>query len=143
MDDTTRIVIGACYAAVCGAAGIHVREEADDIIRGALDSNYIRDSEAAAALRAMVREPRVAVGPGTLSELSDAMVNVTESVSAVSAAVNDESIARLTAYVARRVGRIDATTSREEIGAILGMVDALEGALKRAAVAAAADKVDA
>jgi hypothetical protein len=147
MDEATREMIGCTFIAVCDAAGLGVLETANKTIMAAVENGGVSDPVARQALTVLVQ----ACQPDdTASDVKDALVDVAEataaklgdSVGALAAAIGDDSITRITAHIARRIGRINATTPREEIVAILAMTDALDAALDRIKVDAG-QKVDA
>ncbi len=114
-------------------------DEANAIITGAVEDRSVRDPEARKVLRHLV------AGCGAsdkLAEVSDAMANLTQSVGALSAATGDDSLARITGHIARRIARITPSTPLDEVKAIADMADALDAALDRVKVTAV-DVVDA
>jgi hypothetical protein len=139
MDETTREVVNTIYIAFAGAAGIGVLDEANAIIMAAVKDRSVRDPAAREALRHLV----AACPPDTLEQANDAAANLLGSTSALASAIGDDSLARLSGHIARRVAAINASTPVDEIRAIVGMIDAVEGYVNRAAAKAAADAVDA
>jgi hypothetical protein len=139
MDETTRQVINTIYVAFGTAAGIGVLNEANEIITGAVADGSVRDPAARLALRHLVAncgnadtQAQIGDAMGFLLDSADtAAANLSGSAGALAVATGDESIARITAHITRRVGRITAATPLEEVKAILGMVEALEGAVDR------------
>jgi hypothetical protein len=139
MDNATRQMIGATYIAVCSAAGIGVLDEANQILADAIESRSVSDPEAREALRILIQS----CPPDTLDQANEAAANLSESTSALASAIGDDSLARLSGHIARRVGAINASTPVDEIRAIVGMIDAVEAFVERSAAKAAADVVDA
>jgi hypothetical protein len=128
MDQATREMIGACYIAVCDAAGIGVLDTANATLMNAVKNGGISDPTARKALEALVEACQP---PDTTPALTAAMVNVEESVGALSHAIGDESVARISKHISRRIGRINPLTPKSEIKAIIEMVEALDAALDR------------
>jgi hypothetical protein len=139
MDNATRQMIGATYVAACSAAGIGVLDEANRILADAIKSRSVSDPEARAALKILIQ----ACPPDTLEQANEAAANLSESASALGSAIGDDNLARLSGHIARRVGAITAKTPVDEIRAIVGMIDAVEGYVNRSAAKTAADAVDA
>jgi hypothetical protein len=116
-----------------------VLDEANAIITAAVADRSVRDPEARKVLRHLV----AACPPDTFDQANDAAANLLGSTSALATAVGDDSLSRLSAHIARRVAAINASTPVDEIRAIVGMIDAVEGFVNRSAAKAAADAVDA
>jgi hypothetical protein len=139
MDTTTREVCNTIYIAFGSAAGIGVLDEANAIITAAIKDGAVRDPEA----REVLRHLAAACPPDTLEQANDAAANLLGSASALASAISDDSLARLSGHIARRMAAINATTPVDEIRAIIGMIDAVEGYVNRLAAKASADAVDA
>jgi hypothetical protein len=134
MDETTREVVNTIYIAFGGAAGIGVLDEANAIIMAAVKDRSVRDPEAREVLRHLV----AACPPDTLEQANEAAANLLGSTAALASAIGDDSLARLSGHIARRVAAINASTPVDEIRAIVGMIDAVDGSVNRSAAKAAA-----
>jgi hypothetical protein len=136
MDETTREVINTIYIALGTAAGIGVLDAANAIIAAAVKDRSVRDPAARDVLRHLV----AACPPDTLEQANEAAANLSESTLELASAIGGDSLARLSGHIARRVAAINASTPVDEIRAIVGMIDAVEGYVNRvAAKAPAAD----
>jgi hypothetical protein len=136
MDEATRETVNTIYVALASAGGIGVLDEANAIITEAVASRSVRDPAAREALRHLV----AGCGePDTNSQLADAMANLKRSVGDLSAATGDDSLARITGHIARRVARITPSTPLAELQAIADMGAALDAALDRVSVSAMVD----
>jgi hypothetical protein len=127
MDESTRQALGAIFFALAGAAGEFATEDACDTLVIALDSGAVDDPAARAALATLVRLS----ASDKLAEVKGAIANLTQSAGALSNATGDDSFARITAHIGRRISRITPSTPVDEIRAIADMVEAVEAAASR------------
>jgi hypothetical protein len=111
MEETTRQALGAAFIALASAGGEGALEQACATITAACDSGAVSDPAARDALRTLVRSC-------VSSEIIDALV-VLESERA------------------ELMERLSPETPRAEILALIGIVDRMDDALGRLAMAAA------
>jgi len=155
MDEATREMIGCAYLALADATGLGVLETANRTIMAAVENGGVRDPIARQALTVLVqacqpddsdsdaKDEMAGVEDAVhrlqlIAQLKTVAARLKGAVDALAAATGDASIGRLVAYIDRRASRFNASSSLEDILAIVDMVTALEGALKRGTAKAAA-----